>query len=723
MNKRYFTILIIFILLFTSFIPMTISNNNFNSRGKKVNSEKIINKFNENLMENLSFFNIKNDLPKIRQNMIDFNYTLKGYITDNITNNPISDANVFIIWKDKPTYHTTYNLLNSTPDSTGFYSFNISVEEAWIFIHANNYYHHETYLNPGNNDILWFNFSLKPGRLPESSIIKGWVTNSDSEPINNAFIYNFYIEETSNYANQTNNFTYTDNSGFYMFRSSPGLVGVVAFADGYFYNGYSQNLSENETIILNITLEPLPPEISIVKGYVIDNTTGYGINDTEVEVSWSNGIEYYNHNHSSTDESGFYQLNVPSGDIIIYIRNYDYFRIYNLHYEMSEYEVLWYNVTLTRKPPENSVINGYIYDNKTGLPIEHALIDVTWYDDENSNFNLTFSNSTGFYRVNIAGGTFDIYAAESSYFNHDYDNLYIGENETMQIDFYLIPRPIEKSQIHGYIFDNRASLPIKNVRLYVLWSGGNGFSYTNSTESNSSGYYSLNVANGSIRLSAYIDNYFTESSGYFNISDYEDMRLDLYLDKRPPQNSVIFGFVFDKKTGEQIVDTFIHLNWKGEIGYIIWNHSFTDDTGFYSMNVAEGQVNLGIYETEHYYGSNVDDINISENETLQINFLLSPIALENSRVYGYITDNKTGLPIHNALVWISWKDNEDHYDYNETFSDENGFYSMYTPGGIVTVGCLADKYHWTYTEEYIIDENEDYCINISLDEEPKYVII
>ena len=50
---------------------------------------------------------------------------------------------------------------------------------------------------------------------------------------------------------------------------------------------------------------------------------------------------------------------------------------------------------------ENSTICGYITDNATGEPIEEAHIIILWPNNQGIGGNYTYSNSLGFYSINV----------------------------------------------------------------------------------------------------------------------------------------------------------------------------------------------------------------------------------------------------------------------------------------------------------------------------------
>ncbi|UCD13183.1 MAG: carboxypeptidase regulatory-like domain-containing protein [Thermoplasmatales archaeon] len=273
---------------------------------------------------------------------------------------------------------------------------------------------------------------------------------------------------------------------------------------------------------------------------------------------------------------------------------------------------------------ENSTVCGYIKDRDTDLPIENAGVDLSWQDDQgNYDWNYTYTNSSGYYRMNVAAGEIILYVYASGYLNENTDWMDIGDYETLWVNFSMYPRPPENSIVCGYVNDSETGLPIEYANVNLHWRDDLGHNYYNYTPTNSSGYYSINVAAGEIRLDVYVSGYFSGSTGWLDIGEYETLWVNFSMYPRPPENSVVCGYVNDSETGLPIEYAYIDLDWRDDLGHSESNSTFAISSGFYSMNVAAGEIVINA-NYDGYAFETVGWIDIGENQTLWLNFTLDP---------------------------------------------------------------------------------------------------
>jgi len=244
---------------------------------------------------------------------------------------------------------------------------------------------------------------------------------------------------------------------------------------------------------------------------------------------------------------------------------------------------------------ENSMVCGFIKDNKTNDPLKNANITLYWTDQQGNYYiNYTKSNALGFYSLNVAPGDIALIINFRGYLVETIYWLTIDENETLWVNVSMTKLD-ESSIVCGYIKDNITNEPINNANISLVWSDFQGNNYYNYTFSNSLGFYSINVANGHIRLIINAEGYLeVEWPEYmhYNISENETKWVNLTLYPKPPENSILKGYINDSKTGEPIQNASMYLRWKDNKGHYQNNYTNTDLIGFYSINVAEFTQNL-----------------------------------------------------------------------------------------------------------------------------------
>ena len=281
---------------------------------------------------------------------------------------------------------------------------------------------------------------------------------------------------------------------------------------------------------------------------------------------------------------------------------------------------MWVNVSLNSGAPlKNSVVCGYATDETTDNPIENADVLLVMVDDQgHEDWNYSRTDSFGYYSMNIAAGMLVLYIYADGYYSECAGYYDIIEYETLQIDIALYPKSPENSVVHGYVTDEETGDPIEGAYVNLDWQDDQGHYYGNYTYTDSSGYYRMNVAAGRIDLYARADGYYSEHTDNYDIGEYETLQIDIALYPKPPENSVVHGYVTDEETGDPIEDAYVNLDWQDDQGHYDCNYTYTDSSGYYRMNVAAGRIDL-YASADGYYSEYTDNYDIGEYETLWIN--------------------------------------------------------------------------------------------------------
>lgn len=271
---------------------------------------------------------------------------------------------------------------------------------------------------------------------------------------------------------------------------------------------------------------------------------------------------------------------------------------------------------------ENARICGYVTDINTDQAIENAIIEVINGDYWDGYWNETISNSTGYYSINVAAGGIRMFASGKGYMQEHFEPFEIYENEVKWVNVTLEPHPEEKSKVCGFITDSETNDPIEDAFVLLRW--GNWWNgYWNETYSDLSGFFSINVAAGIFDLYFDSNGYIPNYSDRYKIFDFETLWLNISLIPKPPENSVLCGYITDYETGFPIDNAMVYLEWQDEHNNIIENQTHTDVSGFYSMNVAAGETHLYIYASDYREESTYRN-DAQENDILWINTSMEP---------------------------------------------------------------------------------------------------
>jgi hypothetical protein len=144
--------------------------------------------------------------------------------------------------------------------------------------------------------------------------------------------------------------------------------------EGYFSKSIEDlSVGDSETLWVNVSLNPRPAENAIVCGYVTDNETGDPLGGTWLEFEWfdaETGSGYIK--ETQTNASGFYSINIASGELYMYLREmgYEYYNPYR--HDAFANSTVWLNCSLTRSTIEvelNQPLNALYVKNQRIIPL------------------------------------------------------------------------------------------------------------------------------------------------------------------------------------------------------------------------------------------------------------------------------------------------------------------------------------------------------------------
>ncbi|MCG2827347.1 MAG: carboxypeptidase regulatory-like domain-containing protein [Thermoplasmatales archaeon] len=349
-------------------------------------------------------------------------------------------------------------------------------------------------------------------KATENSTVQGFVEDLEENPVPNAEVGLW------DPANGQWNGINTDTSGYYILYTSPGYFYFNVRKDGFMDYHSDINIGENEEHWINVSLSPRPDEPCILKGYV-RNETEETLNahvhvDAQVE-----GEEPTWWNDTDTNEYGYFEMNTISGNIEMGCDAPGYMRS-STKVSMSEGQVTWQNITLSKKPAENSRIYGYVNDTDD-KPIVYAKIELSNW--EMGYWNWTNTDANGYYSINCFAGTFDLEVRVEDTTRYKY-TIMVGEGEQK---LFNITIKAENAKIYGWVTSEKGN-PLKDVEISL-----SSMDYWNNTYTEENGYYEMNCFAGTFWLNAYLDGY-DYSGRQINIGDGEEKKVNITLKLNPP---------------------------------------------------------------------------------------------------------------------------------------------------------------------------------------------
>ncbi len=514
--------------------------------------------------------------------------------------------------------------------------------------------------------------------LPEDAWIRG-VVDDGSDPIPGVYVKVMLFTA----GGLDVGYDFTDVAGEYMIGLPGGFEYMVLAANGSYYMSLTMaDVMAGETAWVNLTLEPIAPVVAdiTIKGYVMDEEGTPAVSGHVLGISndpMGGDMPFYA-NVTTPDVSGYFEVNViesSTGGGSVAFDNPGYQMVDNsTDSPLVGGETYWFNITLVSTSlVDDSRVSGEVTDSETGLPIEGVLVTVEIWNSylPGDYANFTFTDSDGYYEMNVTNGTADIWFTKGGYSMAMFEEETINPGDDLQFDASL--RSLN-CVVKGNITDLDSGLPIAFARAVIMDMDGNiAFASTDG-----SGYYELDAFDGTdMMLGAEAEGY-SRAYMFITLSPGDEVWHDFGL---LPVSAWLEGTVTDVISGLPIEGAWVQAE-----SDVYGDSDDSDATGYYNISLVPGDYTVRA-NTMDYREQNVDVTVVDDAATVQ-DFALIPWDLDETvLVSGYVTDADSADPISNARVRMALPD----LSYqNSTYTDVDGFYEIYVaPLDDMPIGATA----------------------------------
>ena len=461
----------------------------------------------------------------------DKDVTIKGFVLDE-SSDPVLVGNVIgfsiddIGMTDMPKYGNITQV-----DTSGYFEMTIIPSDLGggailMDMPGYNMVGNETTSPLVSGETYWFNITLAPATYSDDASVYGVVMDSYGTPLPGALVSvrcsNMYLSESYN------NYTFTDGSGNYMINITNGSVELTFTESGYTSVQMNLEIASGENCEVNAGLNGLT---GYMMGNVTDLSTGLGIPNARVYQMYGvSDLRYFS--MATTDSTGAYELRTwpADGDNSAVGAEADGYSRIGTQMNVSGTFTTWMDFGLW---PVNSVLTGEVTDDMTGLPIAGVGVYV-----HSSTFeNYVNTNETGVYSMPIVAGTHTVDIWGSGDYKPYSGEVDVPEYSTVVYDVSLVP--YLNAVIDGYVIDFFTGEPVVGATVEV-W----GPSW-NSTTTDLSGYYYLDVTDGTFWMSVSApdyENYNTE----VDVAEYDYVTLYVEIvPMSPPTTTKLYGWVND----------------------------------------------------------------------------------------------------------------------------------------------------------------------------------
>ena len=534
---------------------------------------------------------------------------VRGVVDDGA--DPIADVYVKVMLFSSVSIDIGYDIT----DASGEYLIGLPGGFDYMLLAANgSYYMSMTSVKVMAGETVWANLTLQPISPVEADVtVKGYVKYEDGSPAPGGHVLGVSMDPTGDDMPVYANVTVPEADGYFEVNiiESDGGGGAVAFD----YPGYpmGENITESavtsgETHWLNITLmDTSSMDDAMVHGQVTDAGTGLPIEGVLVSVDiWSEALSEDYSNYTFTDSSGFYEMNVTSGEADIWMMKGGY--------TMAMFQGEWIGSGTDRQIDAalrelNCVVRGNVTDLKSGLPIDFARVVLMDSDD---NMAMTTTDSSGSYELDAFDGSDMWLVAQADGYSQDYTFVTLSPSDEVWYDFGLLP---VSSWIEGVVKDAITGLAIEGA-----WVSANSDAYSQDDNTNETGYYNISVVPGDYTLRA-------------NAMDYREQTVDVTVPDEATvvqnismvrwdveETCLVSGTVTDSVSTDPIVNARVRVAF-ADLSY--QNMTWTDGSGAYAIHVAplDGMM---IGATAYAHAPAYDTLDCAGLVSLALDFQLDP---------------------------------------------------------------------------------------------------
>lgn len=333
---------------------------------------------------------------------------------------------------------------------------------------------------------------------------------------------------------------------------------------------------------------------------------------------------------------------------------------------------------------QTGAIEGTVIDAVSSLPIEGAIVMARGSFDGgqggNHGHHPVVTDQDGVYLIeDLEEGEYTLRCGAADYLLATL-SVVVVEGQTTVQDIAL--EPLTFGSVDGLVTDAVTGLPIAGARVMlrpIHEAGADGDWHWLSAVTGVDGMYFIeNVIAGEYEATARAFGYLPNEPVLVSVSDGATSTVDLALD--PLAFGSAEGTVTDSATGDPIDGARVSLirNWSGEGSGDQpdwgWNHTVTDENGFYRFDDVE----VSVYKVTAFangYTRGEAEIEVLDGQTTVADLALSPLVF--GSVEGTVTDAANDEPIERALVVImpNWMEGiGGHGGWWMARTDENGLY-------------------------------------------------
>lgn len=466
--------------------------------------------------------------------------------------------------------------------------------------------------------------------------------------------------------------TATSSGNYSLSNVQPGTRTITASASGFESFSTQVQVYEGQNVVFDLYLTRSSTSTGEVYGYVYDAANYQPLAGANVYTDVSGS--------TTTDGSGWYRLVLEPGDynITASTNGYD-LQTQRIHVYAGN--SINYNFYLNSTGGNMSFLFGYIRNSNDSSPITDAHITS---DDGYS----VYSDYQGYYQMSVTPGNRTINVDAANYSSSSVQ-IYLGDAQQTQYDFWLSPTGGGYATIVGYVTDYQTGAPL--IGAYVYTDDGNS-AYTDEY-----GMFNLSVNPGYRVFYSSMERYYEGRAEQFC---YEGMTNFVYIQQQPTTtgNGYIAGWITSAVDNTPLSGVYVY----SDDGY----NGYSDESGYFEFQVPAGQHTFTFTMDGFFDTSQETYVDADNWSYLYVG--MSPVLNPGDGVYRFVLnwgefpqdlDSHLFTPVINDYLYHIWFEDggfSDQPPYATLDVDETGGYGPET----ITIYQMVDGAYSYYIYNY-----------------------
>jgi 5-hydroxyisourate hydrolase-like protein (transthyretin family) len=550
--------------------------------------------------------------------------------------------------------------------------------------------------------------------------IEGQVTDG-TNPIEDAYIV--YMMSSS--SGGPIGSTWTDAVGHYNLTVLGGIpYTVIAFNGSYYSANGGASPAAGESVTLDLIMDTIAPLVAdvILTGYVLDGTgnpvAGGNVAGIVNDPITGQGAPIYGNMTTPDPVTGRYTVNVipgasGGGAAALDFPGYKFIDNSTQDPFVSGH-TYWINITLANPPStDDAVLSGNVTDEDTGAPLANVVVSFesqNQWNSQRSYSNLTLTNASGYYEMNVTNGTFRVSFQKLHYSMYQVQDT-ISSGAHVTVDAMLLAT---NATVRGNVTDLTTSLPLADASVYIT----DGTGHFTATTTNSLGEYALDaIAAPSVWIVAERAGY-SRNNSMITILPGDHLWRDIGL---WPVDAWLTGRVTDFISGSPIANASVGLH-----STVYDDSAPTNATGEYNSTLRSGNYSIQVYANN--YSSYSATVHVVPGGNVYDIALMPQNPPRTTRLYGWVNDSDSGVGISGAEVraGLAAPYQGDSYSNN---TNSTGHYEIWVPPAMMQfVATAQDHAHaeqlvdatgQTDMRVDVVLDPDQWSPNVTYDQSPK----